>query len=139
LDEGKEAVSRLVVPGGDAAGILELVEEALDTVAQGIEQWIDRALNLAIALCRNDRIGSVEPGIFANGIAVIASVGEQRLRPNVALHQCFVGRRIVRFARCDDEAERETFAVRAGMDFTREAAARAAKTLILSPPFAPAA
>jgi len=43
------------------------------------------------------------------------------------------------FARRDDEAERETFAVRAGMNFTREAAARAAETLILSPPFAPAA
>jgi hypothetical protein len=42
-------------------------------------------------------------------------------------------------ARREDEAERETFTVRAGMDFTREAAARAAKTLAASPPLAPAA
>ena len=117
-----------------------MIEEALDAIAQSVENWIDRALHFAVRLRRDDGIGSMEPGIFADGVAVITLVAEQRLWANIiGLHQRIVGRRIVCFARRDDEAERETFAVRAGMDFTREAAARAAKTLILSPPFAPAA
>lgn len=45
----------------------------------------------------------------------------------------------MRLARRDDEGERETFAVRAGMNLVRKAASRAAKTLALSPPFAQAA
>lgn len=88
----------------------------------------------------NERLGSIEPGIFADGVAVIAAVGEQRLLAYlVEIQQRIVSRCVVRFARRDYEAEREALAVRAGMNFTRKAAARAAKTLFLSPPFAPAA
>lgn len=82
----------------------------------------------------------MEEGILADGVAVVALVGEQSLRPHVLLlHQRIIGRGVVRFAGRDDEAEWETLAIRAGMDFTRKAAARAAKALILRPPFAPAA
>jgi len=45
----------------------------------------------------------------------------------------------MRFTDRDDETERPTFAFGSGMDFAREAAARTAKSLALSPPFAPAA
>jgi len=140
VDEGKEAVCGFVVAGCDAAGILEFIEEALNAVAQSIKNRIDWALHFAVRLGWNDGIGSVEPGLFADGIAVVASIGEQRLRADiVSLHQRVVGRRVVRFAGRDDEAKRKAFAVRAGVNFARKAAARAAKTLVLSPPFAPAA
>ena len=140
MDEGEEAGGGFIVAGCDAARVLELVEETLDAVAYSVEQWIDRALNLAIALCRDDRIGAVEPRVLANGVAVIASVGEQRLGAIiVGLHQRIIGRCIMRFARREDEAERQTFAVGAGVNFARKAAARTAKSLFLSPPFAPAA
>ena len=120
--------------------VLELVEEALDAVAQGVEHRIDRALNLSIAFCRNDRIGAVEPSVFTDRVTVIASVGEKCLWARfVQVHQFVVDRRVVRLARRDDEAERETFAVGAGVNLARKTAAGAAKTLALSPPFAPAA
>jgi hypothetical protein len=45
----------------------------------------------------------------------------------------------MRFARRDDKAEREAFFIGAGVNLARKAAARTAKSLPLSPPFAPAA
>lgn len=48
-------------------------------------------------------------------------------------HQFIVGGCVVRFARRDDKAKRQTFAIGAGMKLARKAAARAAKTLVLSP------
>jgi hypothetical protein len=63
----------------------------------------------------------VKPGIFANSVAVIASVGKQRRRAVfVEVHQFVACRRIVRFARRDDESERETFAIGAGLNFARK-------------------
>lgn len=140
MDEGQEAVGGFVVSGCDATSVLELVEKALDAIAHRIEQRIDGTLNLAIAFGWYDRIGAVEPGILADGVAVVAAIAKQCLRAIlVQVHQLFIGRRVVRFARREDEAEREPVAVGAGVNLAREAAARTAKSLALSPPFAPAA
>jgi len=76
LDEGHEAVCGLVVAGCDTPGVLELVEEAFDAIAQSVESRIDRTLNFAVRLRRDDGIGSVEPGIFTDGLAVIAFVAQ---------------------------------------------------------------
>ena len=43
----KEALGGFVVAGGDAAGVLELVETAPDQVAQGIQGMIDTDPHLA--------------------------------------------------------------------------------------------
>lgn len=126
--------------GSDAPCVLQLVEEALDFVAQCIEGGIDLALDAAIGFGGNDRVCAVHPAVFPYGIAVIPLVGQQHSGAGLCvLDQGIVGGRIMGFARREDEAERQTFAVCAGMDFTREAAARAAKTLAASPPLAPAA
>ena len=46
VDEAQEAFGGLVVAGGDATGILELVEAPLDEIAQAIEPAVngDRAM-----------------------------------------------------------------------------------------------
>lgn len=62
--------------GYDATCVFEFVEEPFDAIAQRIEQRIDWALNVAIALGRDDRIGAVEPGILTDGVAIVAVVGE---------------------------------------------------------------
>ena len=45
----------------------------------------------------------------------------------------------MRLARRQDDADRQALTVGAKVDFGREATKRAAKTLVLSPPFAPSA
>ncbi len=80
------------------------------------------------------------PAVVPDRVAVVAFVGQQDFGAALLIFdQCVVGRCVVGFTRREDEAEREAFTVRAGMDFTREATARAAKTLATSPPLAPAA
>ena len=140
MDEGHEAIGRLVIPRGNAAPVFELVEKALDAVSQSVERRIDGTLDLAIGLGGNDRIGAMNVAIGTYFIAVIAFVAEHGLRARlVRRHQLVVGRDVVRLAAGQSEAEGQAFAVRAGMKFCRKATARAAKTLFLSPPFAPAA
>lgn len=39
--EGEIAQGGFVVSGGEASGVLELVDAALDTVAQGIDEVVD--------------------------------------------------------------------------------------------------
>ncbi len=78
--------------------------------------------------------------MFANAVAIIAFVGEQGLwLGNGQCHQgidCFV---IGGFPACQDKAERAPLIVTAGVDLARKAAAASTKTLLMSPPFAPAA
>lgn len=88
----------------------------------------------AVRLGRDGGIGSVERGIFTDRVAVIVSISEQHIWANiVGLQLRIIGRCVRGFAWREDEAKRKAVVVRAGMDFTREAATRAAKTLILSP------
>ena len=53
-------------------------------------------------------------------------------------YQVAKSRAVVRFARRQEERDWKTLSVGPGMDFGREATARAAKRPVLSPPFAPA-
>ena len=42
LDEAEMACGGLVVTGGEASGVFETVDAALDTIAQGVDQDADR-------------------------------------------------------------------------------------------------
>ena len=79
--------------------------------------------------------------VVANIVAVIALVAEEPVRIDVVqLHQRIVAFDLMRFAAGHVESQRVALGVRAEMDFSREAATRAAERfLILIPPFTPAA
>ena len=90
----------------------------------------------AIAFGGDDRLDASGGDLGADGVGVIASVGEQRLdavaqhpeqRPE-ALH-------VMGLARRQDKAERPTVPVAAGMELGGEATARPAKPLVLLIPF----
>jgi hypothetical protein len=103
---GHEAVGRFVVARGDAPPVFELVEEALDADAQGIERGIDGALDLAIGLGGNDRIGAMDVAIGAHVVTVIAFIAQHGLRAGlVRRHQLVIGRDVVGLAVGQDEAE----------------------------------
>jgi len=85
----------------------------------------------AIALGRNDRFDTRGGKLRADGICVVAFVGEQRFDA-VAEHpeQRAKALHIVRLPRCQDEAERPSVSIAARVEFCGEAAARPAKALL---------
>ena len=140
MDEAEIACGGFVVSGCQAARILELVEAALDTVSEGVDVIVDRDLDLSSATHRDDRDAAIRLGVLADPVGVIPLVGDENLRFwRVGVHHQIVALVVRDFPAGDLRRDRESFRVGAEMDFGRDAAFRAAKTLALSPPFAPAA
>lgn len=140
VDEAEIARGGLVVSGRQSAGVLELVEAALDAVPEGVDVVVDRDLNFSPASRRDDGGAAVGLGVRADAVGVVALVGDQHLwRGRVGVHHEVVALVVRDFPAGDLGGDREAFGVGAEMDFGREATFRAAKTLSLSPPFAPAA
>lgn len=80
MDEAEIAIGGFIVAGCQPSGILELVEAALDHVAQGIDRGIDRQLDQAVSLGRDHGDAAAPLHIFANEVSIIALVGKQHLR-----------------------------------------------------------
>lgn len=77
---------------------------------------------------------------LANGIAVVALIGEQIAGLGFSQRYYLFERRAVgRFTSCEVESERGTGGITEAVNLTGEPAPRAAKSLFTSPPLAPAA
>ena len=138
--EAEEAFGSVVVSGCDAPAFLEPVEEPLDPVAHGIERAVDGVLDLAVPLGWDLGGRPAYAELAAGVVGVVALVGEHDLRVGLALgHQGVEGGAVVGLAWRQDQRNWKTLSVGPGMDFGRETTARAAKSLVLSPPLAPAA
>ena len=85
LTGGEVVFGALVVTSGDAPEVLDAVEEALDEVPLPVEPAGERKALLAVGARRDVGPGILAGGGFANGVAVVAFVGEQRR----ALRQSF--------------------------------------------------
>lgn len=140
VDEAKEAFGGFVVAGCKAAAIFQLVEAALDHVAQGVDGHVDSLAHPSVPSHRYHGQGVAALDVFPNFIRVIAPVGDQNcwLRQVVGHHHIIAGV-VGILPRRDLGPHREACAVDAEMDLGREATSRTAKSLFRSPPFAPAA
>ena len=99
LDEAEEAACGVVVAGGHASTVLETVEEALNAVSQGVERPVDRVLNEAVLLGRYLWLAASAADVLADGVAVVAAIGQQHLGVDVMFgHQVGVGGAVVGFA-----------------------------------------
>ena len=100
-----------------------------------------RGRGTAIALCRDDRLDVGLGNLLADGVCVIAFVGEQSLDPaGDHPEQGSKALRVVGLSGRQYEAERSAFRVTARMELGGEAASRSAKRLgLLSPLFMPTA
>ena len=140
MDEAQIACGGFVVPGCQATRVLEFVEAALDAVSEGVNVVVDRDLELSSATHRNDRDATFRFGVLADAVSVVSLVGDENLRfRRVGVHHEIVALVVRDFPAGDLRRDRQPFGVGAEMNFGREATLRAAKTLSLSPPFAPAA
>ena len=125
--------------GCDALELLELVEHALDPVAVLVGTVVGGDGLFAVGLGRDDRQNSLEQQAGADIVSVVAFVGQHQ--PGLGDRQgdqVIDGLLVGGFSACENEANRASLTVCAGVDFARKAAAASTKTLLMNPPFAPA-
>lgn len=139
MDEASIAVCGFVVTGGEATRVLQLIEAALNAVSQRIDVVVDDDRVLARASAGDDGGAFVLREQSADAIGIVALVGDQDFRRHLRVDDEIEALVVRDFAAGDFRGDRETLRVGAEVDFGREATFRTAKTLSLSPPFAPAA
>lgn len=101
-----------------------MAEHAFDAVAVTITPEVAGDGLATIGLGRDDRQYAAHQQIFANSIAVISFVGEQSLGLGGRdRHQGINGSIVGGFSAGQDEAERASLIVTAGVDLARKAAA----------------
>lgn len=140
MEEAEIALGGLVVTGGKAAPVLQLVETAFNPVPEGIDVAVDGDWGLPVSACWNDWLDASGGHRFPDGIGIVTPIRAQDLRLRSEGSHERQGASIIRgLPRGDVDSYGETGAVRAEMDLCRGVPSRAPKTLSWSPPLAPAA
>ena len=138
MEESQEVPGRLLIPGGDAAILLDQVDEPLHLVPFLIEMLIIGPRLLPVLLGRDQRLGPAPLDPSHQVIAVIPLVGDGRPRIE-ALEQGRALTDIRRLAGRQDEPHRVAQGVDDDVDLGAESAARSPQRLVAGPPFFPAA
>ena len=111
-----------VVACCESPRVFELVEAALDAVAQRVDMVIDGDLNLAVPACRDDGCGAPRLHIFTNMISIIAAISQKNLRLRAfRFHQRRKAGIIGGLACGDLDGYGQALAVRAEVNLGREA------------------
>ncbi len=74
VDEPEVTFCSFVIPGGDAAGIFELIETAFDQVSQSVQPMIHTDARLAGLSHRNSGQDFPFIHVFPNAISIIDSI-----------------------------------------------------------------
>lgn len=136
----EERSRELVVAGGDGTVDLEMTDHALDAVAVPIELPVPTDWRLAVRARRDHGPDACVMETVADGVAIVALVGDQVAGPCFGERaERFELRAVGRLAAGEVEGERPAGGITETVNLTGEPAPRAAKSLFASPPFAPAA
>ena len=138
-DSGEEVPGQFVVSRGNAPEVLQLVEEALDGIAQAIEFGIDRALLFAIPLGGDVRLGAVFSNQFEDGFGIVSAVGDGVRGRLEASQQHGHGGFVGGLSGRQSEPERQSVTIDDGVDLRAQSSTRTADGVIRAPFFPPAA
>jgi len=140
MERIEKGTGELVVARGDGPIDLEVPDHAFDPVALPVDASVPANGGLSVGAWRNDRRDLMLTQKPSDGITVVTFVGEKMSGLLLGQgHHIFERRAVGRFAAREVEDKRDAFGITETMNFTGEPAPRAAKSLFLSPPFAPAA
>ena len=134
MKAGEKIARGLLVTGGDAAKMLDGIEETLDEIAFAVEREVAIAFDLAVRFGRDHRLDGALFEAGNEAIGVITLVAEKGSGLDLG-RQCLGLRDIVDLAAGETERQRISQGIDDGMDFRGEAAARAAYGLVLAPFF----
>ena len=136
---GKEVSSEFVVPGGDAAPVLDAAEVIFDLVALPIEALGTIGFPGGVAAAGNDRQSAFVLDLLTHFLAVVSLVGGDGERRSGRVQHVLDDLAVVDLSACYREVQRAAFAVDDRVDFRGATAPADADRLILLPPFAPLA
>jgi hypothetical protein len=140
MDEGEEALGRLVVARRHRPELLELVDQPFDPVPQPVQLAVERGGLLAHRVGRDHRQDAAHQQLLPDPVRVVAHVADQAARAGgEVLDQSREGAGLVRLAGREDQGERQAARVAAQVELGREPATGTAQRLVLLPPLAPAA
>lgn len=138
--DGRKEIGRiLVVACGDAAELLDTIEEALDEVSLFVEPWREGEALLAVGSIGN--VGSDVPcrsGV-ADSVAVISFVAQQGCAFGNGFDQRFSLTGVVDLPASQSQADRASVSIDKGMEFAGEAAPGTSHATIAASPFLPVA
>ena len=81
----EEGSGKLIVSGGDGAVDLEVADHALDTVAFAVDAAVPADRGVTVGAGRDDGTDAVVPERGADGVVVVALVGNQVVGPRLGL------------------------------------------------------
>jgi len=79
MHESEERRAERVAAGGDAAEVLQLVEEAFDEIALSVDGFLPAVALLPIGFVGNIGDGALSPNAQTNAVCVVALVGDDIL------------------------------------------------------------
>lgn len=138
-DGGEEVGGEFVVSGGDAAEMLEFVEEALDKVALPINLAVDDAADPDVALGGDVGGGAAGFDGFDDRASEEAAVGDDIAGQGEAVDKAWKGGLVGGLTRRQDETDRQAVGIDHGVDFSTQSSTRTTDGVIRAPFFPPAA
>ena len=136
---GEECCAELVVSGGDAPELLQLIEEPLDQITLTVELFAERIQRLSIGFVGYVGCRSLRFDLGADPIGIVTLVGKHNGSAFEVLQQIGCAGRIVILSWSDQEAERPALFVDERVDFRGEPASATTHATISTPFLAPAA
>ena len=132
VKSGEIVAGSLFITGGDAAKVLDGIEESLDEIALAVERNLAVSFDLAVRFRRDHRFDGAPFQAVDEAVAVVALVAEERSGLDFSRKR-FCLRDVMCLSSSQAERERVSQGVDDGMDFRRQAAARAAYGFVLAP------
>ena len=136
---GEEVSSEFVIPGCDAAPVLDAAEVIFDLVALPVETLRTIGFSGGVAASGDDRQGALVLDLFTHFLTVVSLIGRDSERRSGRIEHVLGGLTVVDLSAGHREVQRVAFAVNGGVDFRGAPATADADRLILLPPFAPLA
>lgn len=135
----QEVLGSFVVSGGDSSELLDLVEEPFDEVALPIDPGREDESPLAVGFGWNVGPGLPLGGFGADGVAVIAFVGQQNGPVTKVLCQGVSLGAIGNLSGGQAQVDGAAFRINERVDFAGEAPTGTSHAAIVSSPFFPVA
>ena len=132
MQSGKEVPGGFLVACGDASELLDVIEEALDQIALAVESIIAIAFDFPIGFWRDDGDAGAQFKAVNEAAGVIAFVSQKGFGLYLGGQRFGLGD-VVDLATGEAERQGISQGIDNGVDFRREAAARAAHGLVEAP------
>lgn len=124
-----------LVSGGDLPKVFEFVEVSLDKVSLPIDRRVDRALELAVALCGDMSAPAVSDDQIKDGAGVVATISNHVTRRRMGRKQIADGRLVRGLSRRQGNRHREAAMIHHRVDLGAQSATRTTDGVILAPLF----